>query len=51
MTFTQGIGLLMLGIVVTFAFFVVWVRAMENEAENLNKKENKHERNKQFPWE
>jgi Na+-transporting methylmalonyl-CoA/oxaloacetate decarboxylase gamma subunit len=43
MTFTQGIGLLVLGIVITFAFFVVWVKAMESESKNINRKDKNHE--------
>jgi len=43
MTFTQGIGLLVLGIVITFAFFVVWVKAMESEDKNINRKDKDHE--------
>jgi Na+-transporting methylmalonyl-CoA/oxaloacetate decarboxylase gamma subunit len=43
MTFTQGIGLLVLGIVITFAFFVVWVKAMESESKNINRKDKDHE--------
>lgn len=43
MTAEYGFLLLAIGMTVTFVFFVLWVKAMENEAKELEDKEKKNE--------